>query len=145
MNCCRNLARTLLASITQYQRNVTCVSNHRHSSTLCSTACSSNNKVNVIAPHYWPFVSRIRGWDRYPRKGSVKRKVCPCHDIIKLVWLSIALWVLVVIGSGNGLSSVRHQAITWTIADPSSIRLHRENFVEIVLKNQICSLTKKHF
>ena len=50
----------------------------------------------------------------------------------------------VIIGSGNGLSPVRRQAITWTNADLLSIRPLGTNFSVIRIKIQNFSFTKMH-
>ena len=48
-------------------------------------------------------------------------------------------------GSGNCLSPVRHKAITWTDVDIVSFRPLGIYFNVISIKNQIFSLTKRHF
>ena len=48
------------------------------------------------------------------------------------------------IGSGDGLSPVRHQAITWTNAVLLSIRLLGMNFSEIWIETQNFSFMKMH-
>ena len=53
-----------------------------------------------------------------------------------------AIWVS--IGSGNGLSPVRRQAITWTNTDLLSIRLLGTNFSETWFEIQNFSYTKMH-
>ena len=50
----------------------------------------------------------------------------------------------VTIGSGNGLSPARRQAITWTNADFMSIRTSGTNFSVIRIKIQHFSFTKMH-
>ena len=47
-------------------------------------------------------------------------------------------------GSGNGLSPVRRQAITWTSADLLSIRPLGTNFSEIQIEIQNLSFMKTH-
>ena len=50
----------------------------------------------------------------------------------------------VIIGPGNGLSPVRHQAITWTNAGLLSIRPLGTNFSEIRIKTQKISFKEMH-
>ena len=55
------------------------------------------------------------------------------------------MWVnQVIIGSDNGLSPARHQAIIWTNDDLLLIRPLEANFSEILIEIQIFSLTKTH-
>ena len=55
---------------------------------------------------------------------------------------ALANWVIN--GSGNGLSPVRHQAITWTNADILSIRPLGTNFTEIRITIHNFSFMKMH-
>ena len=48
------------------------------------------------------------------------------------------------IGSGNGLSPVYHQAITWTNADLLSIGAFRTNFSEILTEIETFSFKEMH-
>ena len=48
------------------------------------------------------------------------------------------------VGLGNGLSPIRHQAITWTIAGLSSIGLLGTNFSEIRIRIPSFSFKKMH-
>ena len=56
----------------------------------------------------------------------------------------MALWILVNIGSGNGLSPVRHQAITWTNVDLFTIEHFGANLVRNVLTITSKSLLSMH-
>ena len=53
--------------------------------------------------------------------------------------------ILINVGSGNGLSLVRHQSITCTNADLSSIRTWRTYFNEILVEILKFSFAKMHF
>ena len=60
------------------------------------------------------------------------------------MWPGDAIWPenFVNIGSGNGLSPVWCQAITWTITDLFSIRTQRTNFSETSIKIQNFSVNE---
>ena len=52
---------------------------------------------------------------------------------------------LVIIGTGNGLFSLHHQAITWTNADLLSIEHSRWNCSEFQIKIETSSVKEMHF
>ena len=56
----------------------------------------------------------------------------------------MASLILILIGSGNGLSPVWHQAIPWTNDDLLSIQLVETNFNENLIKIQLYLLEKIH-
>ena len=58
--------------------------------------------------------------------------------------MHICLSKLTIIGSDNGLSPGRRQAIIWTSAGMWLIAPLRTNFSEILIKIQNFSFTKKH-
>ena len=57
-----------------------------------------------------------------------------CHIYVSVSWVNI--------GSGNGLSPVQRQAITWTSADFLSIEPLRKNFNENWIERQNFSFMK---
>ena len=58
--------------------------------------------------------------------------------------LHICVIKLGIISSGNGLSPIQRQAITWTNVALFSIKLPGTNFSEIQIKIQDCSFIKMH-
>ena len=72
-------------------------------------------------------------------------------DVFSLGWLThwgrvthICVGKLTIIGSENGLSPIRRQAIIWTNAELLSIGSLRTNFSEMVIKMQQFTLQKMH-
>ena len=66
------------------------------------------------------------------------------NEVLLFHWCTYASLNGVIIGSGNGLSPIRRQTITWTNADSLSIEPLGTNFSEILIKIQTFSLTSVH-
>ena len=64
---------------------------------------------------------------------------------IETLWCVYVAVNKVIIGSGNGLVPVHHQAITWTSDDLLSIGPSGKNFNEILIKNTELSSQESAF
>ena len=130
---------------------------------VCSTVCSGAYQRNYRSSASLVFV---RGIHRLP--GPVARKIFPFDVGIMIfvkaefgnqsAWFTcrcailthrgrvthICVSKLSIIGSDNGLSPSRHQAIIWTNAGISLIRLSGTNFSEILIKIDAFSFKKMH-
>ena len=87
-----------------------------------------------------PFISKISSsiWIMKSVSPCIIHHHCSpyCHIYASVNWVSI--------GSGNGLSPVRHQAIAWTNADLLSIGPLGTRFSEIKIENVTFSFKKMH-
>ena len=118
----------------------------------------------------WPSHYKIQGWHvvnytlqnrkvvSFSIKKTLKKEKCllnVCAEwihvlgnrVLKVIspWCRVYAFVnWVSIGSGNGLSSVRCQAITWTNADLLSVGPLGTNFSEILIEIQAFSSKKRH-
>ena len=83
------------------------------------------------------------GWTNYKDAGNLR-----CHyahyDVTVMGWCIYASVNCLSISSGNGLSLIRHQAITWTNAGLLLIGLLGTNFSEIRIGIPSFSFKKMH-
>ena len=87
------------------------------------------------------FVQEIhRGPVNFPHKWPVTRKMFPFDDVIMMY----ALMIWVSIGSGNGLSFVRYQAINGTNIDFLKIKQFALKFRDIFKQDTIIFITILH-
>ena len=60
-------------------------------------AVTTNNKENIVTPHYWPFVMGIHRWPMdSPHKGPVMLKAFPYHEDIMLErnWITALTYLM---------------------------------------------------
>ena len=84
----------------------------------------------IIGSSWWIWNTNDHQYRRYNHLLSVL--------LIVAWWCNMAMWIMVIIGSGTGLAPVWCQAITWTSADLMLIRLSGTNYSEIKIQNFSC-------
>ena len=98
--------------------------------------------------HDWSFMKGIYRWSiDSPYKGPVTRKAFPCFDISLTLWgrvTHICVNKITIIGSDNGLSPGRRQAIIWTDAGILLVGPLGTNFSEILIEILTFSFKKMH-
>ena len=91
---------------------------------------------NIFTPTIWYLLLQIAMKRSVLKSGRLLTHLPLCRIYVSVNWFSM--------GSRNGSSSVRHQAITWTNADLLSIKPLWTIFIEISIEIQTFSLTKRH-
>ena len=97
----------------------------------------------VITPHS-QYVLNANYWSAAPRRDLIGRIE---HQINLTHWgrvTHICVRTLTIIGSNNGLSPGRHQAILWTNAGILFIRTKQKHVNEILIEIHIFSFKKMH-
>ena len=92
----------------RWRRMSVSVSKITSNSPVCSTICLGEHQINIKARVTGPFDGNLLVTVESPPKGTVTRKVYPCHDVI-IRWLSKSLWHVHFWSTGD--TTVLHQAI----------------------------------
>ena len=120
------------------------VSNHQQLNWLFNSLFRPSVKLHILGP-LWGKPPVTSGFPSQMASNAESVTVSCCHHLTH--WgraTHLCVSNLTIIGSDNGLSPDRRQAIIWTNAGILSIRPLGTNFSEILTRNNIFSFKKMH-
>ena len=108
-------------------------------------------KENIKVPRHWPLWGNSPVTSVWPTQKASDAEKNPVDDVIMIYSLThwglathICVSKLIIIGSDNGLSPSRSQAIIWTNAGILLIRPLGTKLTEILIEIHIFSFNKMH-
>ena len=105
---------------------------------------SNDKNLGLRVPRAMFFTRHGRPWSNPTIEHNRKEDIVKPYQLIEAEWPVYASPTYAIIGSDNGLSLDRRQAIIWTNAVLLSIELLETNFSQVVLKIQTFLFRKIH-